>query len=78
MRSRAAQVEAVHRRAVACPAGQGPHEEELIQAQVTVEDIALGQAVDALEVERGQDLAGDHRGRDVRCVLADLSDHEVA
>ena len=56
MGARAAQVEALDRRAVARPAGHRPHEEELLQGQVAVEDVALGQAEPALEVERRQDL----------------------
>src|SRR5215510_1948553 len=56
MRAGAAEVEAAHGAAVAREAGDRPHEEELLQHEVAVEDVALGESIGALEVERGQHL----------------------
>ena len=57
MRGRAAHVEAVDRRLVLRPAGHGPQEEELLERQLALEDVALGETPLALEVERRHDLA---------------------
>ena len=51
MGARSAQIETGNGRPVLGPAGYRAHEEKLIQYQVTVEDIALGQAVGTLEIE---------------------------
>src|SRR5258706_14940168 len=63
VRPRAAQVEAAHGRAVLRPAGHRAHEEELVEGEVAVEDVALGQAVGALEIEGGQHLPGEDGAR---------------
>jgi hypothetical protein len=52
--------------------------EELVRADVAVEDVALGQAVLAFQVQRGQHLPGDDGRRDVRRELADPGQHPVA
>ena len=44
MGGRAAHPQAVHRRPVAGPAGDGPVEEELLERQLALEDVALGEA----------------------------------
>ena len=50
MRSGAAKIEAIDRGAVLRPACDWPHKEKLLQAQIAVEDVALGQSVGALKV----------------------------
>jgi hypothetical protein len=52
VRTRAAQVQTVDWRGVARPTGDWTEREELIEAQVAVENIATGQSVLLLEVER--------------------------
>ena len=54
------QVEPVERQPVAGVAEQRPPQEELVEAVLAVHRMAAGQAVVALEVERGQDLARGH------------------
>src|SRR5262245_13106192 len=66
MRARAAEIEVAHGSAVARPARNRTHEEELLEHQVAVEDVPLGEAVGALEIEGGEHLPGLDRGRDVR------------
>ena len=78
VRGRAAHVEAAHGRAVAGPARHRPQEEELLERQLALEDVALGQAPLALEVERGQHLAVQDELLDVGRVLRDGVDHGVA
>ena len=78
VRAGAAEVEALDRRAVLRVARDRPHEEELLEVQVAVEDVALGQAVGALEVERRQDLPRDDGAGHVGRVFADLPDDPVA
>ena len=56
--ARAAEVEPADRHPEARPARHGTHEEELLECQVAMEDVALGEAVGALEVERSEDLHG--------------------
>jgi hypothetical protein len=52
--------------------------EQLVRADVAVEDVAFGEAVLALQVERGQHLPGDHRRGHVRRELADPGQDPVA
>ena len=56
MRGRAAHVEVADGRAVLRPARDGTKKEELLERQLALEDVALGQAPLALEVERRDDL----------------------
>src|SRR6266568_1382777 len=78
MGARAAQVEPADGRAVLRPPRDRAHEEELLQRQVAVEDVPLGEAVGALEVERRQDLPRLDRPRHVRRVPPDDLHHAVA
>ena len=71
MRRRAAHVEAADRRAVLRPAGRGAQEEQLLERQLALEDVAFGQAPLALEVERREHLAVQDDVADVRRVLGD-------
>src|SRR5262245_47453612 len=61
VRSRAAEVKAGEGRAVARKARDRPHEEELLEGEVPVEDVAFREAVGPLEVEGSEDLAGQDR-----------------
>ena len=69
MRGGAAHVEALDRRRVLRPAGRGAQEEELLERELALEDVAFGQSPLALEIERGQDLAMQDDVLDVRRVL---------
>src|SRR3954470_21927929 len=66
---RAAHVEPLHRRLVLRPAGRGAEEEELLQRQLSLEDVAFRQAEVPLDVEGRQDLAVQDDVLDVRRVL---------
>ena len=66
MRARAAQVQPAHRGGVPRPARHRPHVEQLVRLDVAVEDVALGEPVGPLQVERGEHLAGDHGTGHVR------------
>ena len=78
MGRRAAHPQAVHRRAVAGPAGHGPVEEELLERQLALEDVALGEADPLLDVERREHLLADDQVADVRSPLGQRVDHGVA
>ena len=78
MRSRSAHVEALHRRSVLRPTGRRAEEEQLLERQLTLEDVALGKAEGPFDVERRQDLAMEDDVLDVRRVLRDGVDHGVA
>src|SRR5215471_18661746 len=78
MRAGSAEIEAADGRPVARPARHRAHEEELLEHQVAVEDVALGEAVGALEIERRQHLPGLDRARDVRRVTRDRPDDAVS
>ena len=74
----AAHVEVLHRRAVAGPARHGPQEEELLEGQLALEDVALGEAPLALQVQRRQHLAVQDELLQVGRVLGDGVHHRVA
>src|SRR5687768_8623610 len=57
MRRRPAHVQAIDRRRVARPAGNRAQEEQLLERQFTLEDVAFGQTEHALDVKRRQHLA---------------------
>ena len=73
-----AHVEVADRRAVLRPARGGAEEEQLLERQLALEDVAFGQPELALEVERRQDLAVQDDVLDVRRVLGDGVDDGVA
>ena len=58
--------------------GAGPQEEELLERQLALEDVALGEAEVALDVERRQDLPVEDQALQVRRVLGDRVDDGVA
>ena len=78
MRRRAAHVEAADRRAVLRPARRRPQEEELLERELALEDVALRQPEHALDVERRQHLPVQDPLADVRRVDGDRVDDGVA
>src|SRR3984957_14379877 len=76
--TRAAQVQAPDRGGVPGPARYRPHVEQLAGRDVTVEDVALGQPVVALQGHRGAHLAGQHRRGHARRELRDPDQDPVA
>src|SRR6185436_8624476 len=66
VRRRAAQVEVADRRFVLRPPGSGTEEEELLQRQLSLEDVALRETEGPLDVERRQHLAMQDDVLDVR------------
>src|SRR5438270_11777479 len=55
---RPTEVQGPDRRSIAGPPGHRSVEEQLVRRQVAVEDVPLGQPVDALKVERREHLHG--------------------
>src|SRR5216683_2990304 len=78
MRGGAAHIEVADRRAVVGPAGNGAEEEKLFERKFALKNVALREAEFALEIERGENLAGDDGFFDVGCVLGDGVDDGVA
>ena len=68
----------LHRRLVLRPAGRGAQEEQLLERQLALEDVAFRQAEVALDVERRQHLPVQDDVLDVRRVLRDRVDDRVA
>ena len=66
VRRRAAQPEVADRRPEARVAGHRPVEEQLLERQLALEDVALGQPDRALDVERRLDVAVEDDVADVR------------
>src|SRR5215510_11222481 len=57
VRCRAAHPEISDRRPVLRPSGHRPREEQLVQGQLALKDVAFGQPPLALEIERRHDLS---------------------
>ena len=72
-----AEVEAVDRGSIVRPPRDRPHEEELLDVEITVEDVPLRETEGALEVERRHHLHRLDRAGDVRRVPADPVDHAL-
>src|SRR5262249_29050138 len=70
--------EVLERRRVLRPAGRGPQEEELLERELALEDVALGEAPLTLEVERRDDLPVQDEVLQVRGVLGERVDDGVA
>ena len=51
--------------------------EDLPQIERSVENIAADKSECSLQVERGKDLARQHRAPEIRCVIVDRLDHEI-
>ena len=65
----AALIQPLDRRAIVGPAGDGTQKEELFEGELTVEDVALGQAHRLLEIPRCNDLTVKNDVGQVRYVL---------
>src|SRR5215213_3113465 len=78
MRRRSAHPQVLDRRLVLRPARYRAREEELLERQLALEDVALGQPEVAFEVEWRQHLPVQDDVADVRRVLRDRVDDGVA
>ena len=78
MGGRAGEPQVLDRRPEPGVPGDRPVEEQLLEAQLALEDVALGQAHRPLDVERREDLAADDDVPDVRRELGDPVDDRVA
>src|SRR2546430_89434 len=61
VRAGAAEIEALHRRAMPAGADERPAPQHLVGHQVAMEDLPAGHAVAPLDIDRQPDLAGEHR-----------------
>src|SRR5437879_13813686 len=77
MRARAALKEPAHRRRELRPARGGAEKEQLVQRQLTREEVASGQAGDPLDVERRDDLPVQNLGFESRCEALDRVTNRV-
>jgi hypothetical protein len=77
VRAGATQVQAINRCFVPCPACHRAHDEQLVQADIAVEDVAFGDAEAAFQVERGNHIPAHNRCRYIRCVFSDDFNHAV-
>src|SRR5258708_37532562 len=71
MRAGAAEKKAANGRAVARPFEQRAHGEKLVEREFTVENVAAGEAVGLLEVERRGGLRGEHKLREIRRIVGE-------
>ncbi len=78
MRARAAQIQMPNRRGVARPPEQRPRDEELIERQLAVKDVAAGQSVGPFEIERRDHLAREDGGPEAGRVALDRARRGVA
>ena len=78
MRAARAEVIAFERRAEVGPLRRGTQEEDLVQQQFAVEDVAAGDAGDGFDVLRRDDLLADDAFADVRRVSLDGRDDRFA
>ena len=72
-----AQIEPGNRHAVVGMAQHGAGAEQLIEGHLPVEDVAVDEAEAALQVERGEHLAGNHARLEIGRMGGDGVDHEV-
>ncbi len=77
MRAAGGQVVAGQGRAEVGPLRRGAHEENLVQKQFAVEDVAAGDARDALDVDRRDDLLADDGAADVGRVTLERGDDRL-
>ena len=68
----------IDRRRVLRPSRHRPQEEQLLERQLALKDVAFGEPEVALDVERRQHLPMQDDVLDVRRVLRDRVDHRVA
>ena len=78
MRGRSAHVEVLDRRAELRPSRHRPQEEELLQRELALEDVAFAQSELAFQIERRDYLAVQDDVFDIRRVLGNGVDHVVA
>ena len=78
MRGGAAHIKVVDGGTVVGPAGDGAKEKKLLERKLALENVALGEAEFALEIERGKDLAADDDVFDVGGIFGDGVDDVVA
>src|SRR5260370_34611677 len=78
MRGGTAHIEIADRSAIVGPAGNGAQEKKLLERELALKDIALGEAELALEIERRENLAADDDFFDVGGVLGNRVDDVVA
>ena len=67
-----------NRRAVLRPSGNRPQEQQLLERQLALKDVALAQPPFALEIERSDDLAVQDQRLQIRRVLGERVDHGIA
>ena len=77
MRARAAQEQPSNRRRVARPAGDRTQAEQLVQAQIAVEDVAAGEPIVAFEIERRERVDVLHGAADVWRVLLEQPERTI-
>src|SRR5215475_12838490 len=77
MRARTAKKKIPDRRSVLRPPGHGAHEEQLVEVHLAVKDVAAGQAVLSLHVERRNHLAMQDDVSDIRRVFGQSVDAAV-
>jgi hypothetical protein len=75
MASRTAQKETCDRTSIIRVTQHRTRREDLPQIERSVENIAAAEC--SLKVERGRDLARQHRAPEIRCVIVDRLDHEI-
>ena len=78
MRGRAAHPQVLDGRLVLCPAGHRAQEEQLLQRELALEDVALGQSKFAFEVERRHHLPANDDVLQVGRELRDGVDDVIA
>src|SRR5882757_8779311 len=78
MSAGAAHVHAAHRSTVLRVARDGAVEEQLIESELTLEDIAFGKADLILDVPRSADLSVQNELFEIRTVLGDGIDDRLA
>ena len=77
MASRTAQIQARDRTSIIRVTQHRTRREDLPQIERSVENIAADKSECSLKVERGKDLARQHRAPEIRCMIIDRLDHEI-
>ncbi len=78
MCTRATKIQAMNRSSVLSPAEERPKSKELIERMFPMKDVAAGQAVSPLQIERRQHLASGNGIADLRRVVGKRFDNGVA
>jgi hypothetical protein len=77
MASRTAQIETRDRTSIIRVTQHRTRREDLPQIERSVENIAADKSECSLKVERGKDLARQHRAPEIRCMIIDRFDREI-